>query len=307
MPVFPICLPNFKICSNDKYSCQHAYQACYPRERNGRWKTLNEKSRSDEPEVLGSNTHQPGDMEKTKLPESVDSLREKNHQLQLLVRDLKEFAAVVTHDLRTPLTAMKGFAEMLAELYSTRLDAHGRHLVDRIMANAVHMDEMIRGLRELVVEGEQALARTDFAPVAVARTVMETHAEQIRKRAISIEIQNDLPPIHADPAKFYLILDNLFSNSFKYAHSAHPAVSFGGFQNPDGFVWYVEDNGPGVESENREKVFEVFFQSDKSRPGLGLGLSIVKRVVELYGGKVWIEQGSLGGARFCFTLPDAQP
>jgi len=240
------------------------------------------------------------------VSESNRELTEKNQQLQALVDDLKEFTAMVTHDLRTPVAAIKGFAEMLSDLYSSRLDERGRHLLRRIEFNAAHMDNIIRGLRELVLVGEESRSCVQLKPYVVVQTVMENHSKQIDENGIIVEVAPTLPGLTADPAKIFLVFENLLSNSFKYtAKVAKPVVRVGGFELAEEFVFYVEDNGPGVASGLREKVFEVFFQCDKDLPGLGLGLSIVKRVVELYGGRIWVERGELGGARFCFTLPDA--
>lgn len=234
------------------------------------------------------------------------TLEEKNQQLEALVRDLKEYTAMITHDLRAPLAAMKGFAEMLDEVYSPSLDERGRHLVDRIKHNAVHMDNIIKGLRELILLGEETQTSTLIEPAVVAETVMENRSKEIQEKRISVEIDATLPKLNANPAKIYLILDNLLSNSFKHCGKASQViVHLGAYQRDGDLVWYIEDSGPGVEPECREKIFEVFYQHDKTLPGLGLGLSVIKRVVELYGGRIWVEQGTLGGARFCFTLPDA--
>ncbi len=242
-----------------------------------------------------------------RLEHSERVIRRKNAELEARNRDLRDYSASVTHDLRAPLAAVKGFAEMLLDLYGGALDDRGRRLVERIGFNARQMDRIIRGLQELVLLGEQSEPAQRVDPGAVLRTAAENRPPADERTEPELEVQPEMPALEMQPTRLYLLLDNLLSNARKQlAQIAHGRIRFGCRAGAEP-VFFVEDNGGGVAAEHREHVFELFFRTDRSQPGVGLGLSIARRVVELYGGCIWVESVEPHGARFCFTLPAARP
>ncbi|MBN2495716.1 MAG: PAS domain-containing sensor histidine kinase [Deltaproteobacteria bacterium] len=239
-----------------------------------------------------------------RLEVSERQLRARNEALQAGNQSLREFSAAVTHDLRTPLVGLKGFAEMLAEMYADALGDHGMHLVERIHANAVQMDLIIQGLKELVLLGQDSQPCSQVDPARVWRTVLENRREQVEQLGADLRVLPGLPAVRVHPTKLYLLLDNLVSNALKFTDgAAQPRVRFGFGAPGDDGAFYIEDNGIGLDPTLSSRVFELFYRGDRGVPGAGIGLAIARRVVQLYGGRIWAEPGDRRGTRFCFRLP----
>jgi PAS domain S-box-containing protein len=243
-----------------------------------------------------------------RLEASERAVRESNAALRERNRHLREFTAAVTHDLRAPLTSLKGFAEMLQADHAPALGAEGLRLVARIRAGAEQMALVIRGLQELVLLGEDSAKRVEVDLGQITRQVLENRREELAARGACVEVDPGLPRALAHPVKLLLLLDNLISNALKHhGGPAGPRVALGWRQEGGRVTYLLEDDGPGVAVADRERVFELGFRADRSRPGAGIGLVIARRVVELYGGRIWVERGDAGGARFCFQLSAAPP
>ena len=241
----------------------------------------------------------------SRVEESEKLIRRKNEQLEARNRDLREYSAAVTHELRAPLAAVKGFTEMFSDLCGDKLDAKGKHLLERIYFNVLQMDQIIRGLQELVLSGQESESRTSVDPKRVVRNVLDNRSSQLETVGAAVEIDSELPHLDIHPTKLYQLLDNLLSNALKQlAQVPSPQIVVTGRNRGDETVFSVEDNGPSVPAEHRSRVFELFFRLSREKPGVGLGLGICTRIVELYSGRIWIEDSKLGGAAFCFTLPD---
>lgn len=242
-----------------------------------------------------------------RLEASEQTVRAKNEELEALNLRLREYSAAVTHDLRAPISAVKGFADMLVELYSEVMDERGQHLLDRIRFNCMQMSRIIRGLQELVLSAEEHEARSEVDPAQALQESVANRAQQIEEVGVGLTVQEGMPRLHLQPTKLYQLFDNLLSNALKHLTEVdQPAVLVGCRQDADAeTVFFVQDNGPGIPEEHREKVFELFHRLDRKMEGVGLGLPIVQRVVELYGGRIWIEPVEPTGARFCFSLPSA--
>jgi len=238
-----------------------------------------------------------------RLEASDREAREANQALRERNRHLREFTAAVTHELRAPLTAQKGFAEMLLADCGQALGPEGQRLAERIRAGAEQMARVVRGLQELVLLGEEAARREEVDLAAVLRQVLEGHRAELDARGVRVEVAADLPAVRAHPVKLGMLLDNLVSNALKHhAGPGAPRVALGFRREGEAVIYCLEDDGPGVPAEDRERVFELGFRGDRGRPGAGIGLVIARRVVELYGGRLWVERAASGGARFCFQL-----
>jgi signal transduction histidine kinase len=249
-------------------------------------------------------------LERLELSERM--VRKQNAVLEDRNRNLRDYTAAVTHDLRAPLSAVKGFAEMLRDLTAGQLDPRSQRILERIGFNCEQMERIISGLLELVLSSEEseppAWARLD----QVFAGVVENRREEIARLGAVMTAEPGLPPVWLQPTKLYQLIDNLVSNALKHLGSvAAPRVRLGWRASAAApaaaeVVYFVEDNGRGVEPIHRERIFEMFYRADRSVPGVGLGLSIVQRLAALHGGSVWVEPVAGGGARFCFSLPDAR-
>ncbi|QLA17889.1 HAMP domain-containing sensor histidine kinase [Desulfolutivibrio sulfoxidireducens] len=227
-----------------------------------------------------------------------------------LDRARKDFAANVTHELRTPLTSVKGYAETLLQ-DKGGLSPDRVRFLEVILKNANHMSKMI--------EDMLCLARIEDSPMpaappradalqafVLARRECEAMAAE-KRIAIKSRLPEEGVPVLADFGQLAQVFRNLLENSVKYS-PAESFVTVSRHKDNGTVTFAVQDNGPGVPHEDRQRVFERFYRVERHRAktagGTGLGLAIAKHIVERHGGRIWVERarGEMSGAAFFFTL-----
>jgi light-regulated signal transduction histidine kinase (bacteriophytochrome) len=226
-------------------------------------------------------------------------------ELEASNRDLEGFTYSVSHDLRAPLRAMAGFSRMLEKKYGATLDETASHYVRRIVQGADRMGDMIDDLLRFSRLGRQELSRQTVDPALVARDALQDLQVEIEGRSISIVI-DEMPALWADRALLQHIYLNLLSNAAKFTGGrADARVLVTSEVGPDGVVIYsVEDNGAGFDMQYVNQLFGVFkrLHARDDYEGTGVGLSLVKAIVERHGGHVWAESTLDEGAKFSFTI-----
>jgi signal transduction histidine kinase len=236
-------------------------------------------------------------------------LREAQVNLERLVRELEGFTSSVSHDLRAPLRGIEGFAKILAEDYSDRLDAEGRRLLGVVADNALKMSELIDVLLEFSRLGRKELVTSTVDMAMLAREIVREALMSSPGRKIDVKV-GPLPPALGDLGLLRQVMVNLVSNAVKYTGNLAVAqVEIGGASGPAMNTYWVKDDGAGFPMEHARKLFKVFQRLHSARefPGTGVGLALVQRIVERHGGRITAE-GALGrGATFTFTLPAADP
>jgi signal transduction histidine kinase len=238
-----------------------------------------------------------------RIEASEQRLVEKNRELQGRNRDLLEFSASVTHELRTPIMSLKGFSEIMQKEYGSTLDERGRHFIERIHHNAVRMSQIVQGIQEIVLVGVTSEKKAWSDPNSLASGFLRDCREQLDEQQVNLVIQPDMPMVWTEPSKFQQVLVNLLGNAVKFAGGDGQGRVELGFVGPlDGGHFYCQDSGPGVAPEDRQRIFELFYRADKERPGAGIGLAVVRRVLDLCKGEIWVEEAEGGGARFCFRM-----
>jgi two-component system phosphate regulon sensor histidine kinase PhoR len=231
-------------------------------------------------------------------------------RLKKLERNREEFVANVSHELRTPLSLIKGYTETLLDGAKDNPDVALKFLqtIDR---NAERLKLLIEDLLT-ISEMESGRMRLQLQSLALQPLVAKL-VEDFKPRvgARSIRLVNEVPELsaHADPNRVGQVLSNLVDNAIKYGRN-EGTVTIRGRLADDGMVELcVADDGPGIPSEAKDRIFERFYRVDKARSreqgGTGLGLSIVKHIVQSHGGKVWVESDPGAGSRFFFSLPKA--
>jgi signal transduction histidine kinase len=234
-------------------------------------------------------------------------VRERTAELQTANRELESFSYSVSHDLRAPLRAMNGFSQMLEEDYGEKLDAEGHRLLGVIRANSERMGTLIDDLLAFSRLGRQPLATQQVQLEDLVQQTLGDLRPGLDGRKVEFAV-GELGAVQADPALLRQALANLLGNAVKFTQTKDPAVvEVGRGQEPAGngtAVYYVRDNGAGFDMKYYDKLFGVFQRLHSAREfeGTGVGLAIVKRIIERHGGRVWAESIIGAGTTFYFTL-----
>ncbi len=218
--------------------------------------------------------------------------------------ELERFTYTVSHDLKSPLITIGGFVGFLEK------DALSGNL-ERVKADIVRINDALTRMQRLLDEllelsrvGRIMNPPEAVSLAAIAREAVESARGQIEARGVQVDIASDLPTVYGDRVRLVEVVQNLVDNACKFmGEQPHPRIEIGARQGETGPVFYVRDNGVGIEPQYHTKVFGLFDKLDPYSEGTGVGLALVKRIIETHGGKIWVEsEGSGRGSAFCFTL-----
>ena len=231
---------------------------------------------------------------------------ERTAQLERANQELESFSYSVSHDLRTPLRAIDGFARMLLEDHYRKLDQEGQRLLNVVRDNTARMSELINDLLSFSRLSRQPLTTLGSVDLSeIARRSFQEATAPLTERTVDFTA-SETPPAPADPSMIRQVLANLIGNAVKFTgQSEQPRIEFGGFRKDSRLVYFVRDNGVGFDERYAGKLFGVFqrLHHGNEFEGTGVGLAIVKRIVERHGGQVWAESQPGKGATFFFSLP----
>jgi signal transduction histidine kinase len=236
-----------------------------------------------------------------------DDLKRRAAELEAINLELKAFNYSVSHDLRAPLLVIGGFSRKLQENYSAQLDAKGRQFLDTICRNAQNMQQLIDDLLTFSQLDNRKIKVLEVNMGELAKAVFDELGSLNPGRTLVLK---PLPQVRADKAMIRQVFVNLLSNAFKFTKSkGHGVIEIGGVPKDDKIVYYVKDNGIGFDMQEANKLFNVFqrLHSPDEFEGTGVGLAIVKRIINRHGGWVWAEGTVNGGATFYFSLPQERP
>jgi len=243
-------------------------------------------------------------IEKKHLEENV---RERTEELKIANRELEAFSYSVSHDLRAPLRAVSSFTQALLSEHVATLNEEGRRLLQNVNAGAAHMDRLITDLLRLSQLNRQELHRQPVRFTELVGRIIEDMAAERAGRDIEFVVA-DIPTWQVDPGLMQQVFVNLLSNAVKFTRDRVKArIEIGYRMNGTTLVCFVKDNGVGFNMKYMNKLFGVFqrLHSTDQFEGTGVGLSIVRRIIERHGGKVWVDGAQDQGATFYFSLPDA--
>jgi PAS domain S-box-containing protein len=242
-----------------------------------------------------------------------DEIKNLNHDLELRAqeltsanKELEAFTYSAAHDLRAPLRHLHSFAGFLRESWYEKLDKDGKHFIDKIVTSSKEMGSLLDDLLNFSRLGRTELKRQDINIAQLVERIREDLQPDTDGRKLAWEI-GELPKIYGDLSLIHQVLFNLMSNAVKYSRKSQDAqISIGSLNGHDDTVtFFVKDNGAGFEMEYVDKLFRVFQRLHRSEDfeGTGIGLAIVRRIIERHGGRVWAEGVPGKGATFYFSLP----
>jgi two-component system, sensor histidine kinase and response regulator len=226
-------------------------------------------------------------------------------ELEIANRDLEAFSYTVSHDLRTPLTNINGYCQVILEIFGAGLDPKCKEFIEVIYSETVSMNELIKTLLDFsrLTRKELVRSRTDLSEMAQATASGLLMRNPERSASFRIE-----PGMVADgdPDLLRVVLENLLGNAFKYTGRKEQAlIEFGVMKGSAERVYFVRDNGAGFDIAQSDKLFSAFqrLHSEREFKGFGIGLATVQRVIARHGGRIWAEGAEEQGASFYFTLP----
>jgi len=229
----------------------------------------------------------------------VDNLEEK-------ATEMERFVYTVSHDLKSPLITIQGFLGLLEK------DAIGGE-TKRIQGDISHIQKAARQMQELLADLLEIsrIGRLVNPPEKVkfnqlVQDVVELLGGQIKACDVQIDIMPEMPTLYGDRTRLLEVVQNLIDNALKFmGEQTAPHIEIGYHLKKGENIYYIKDNGIGIEPRFHQKVFELFERLDPAVDGTGIGLAIVKRIIELEGGRIWIESEGKGrGCTFCFIFPD---
>ena len=230
-----------------------------------------------------------------------------NEQLKEANAEMRAFSYSVAHDLRAPLRAINGFAQVLAEDHAPALDADAQRALERITTNASKMDHLIDDLLALSKVSTQSLHTGKVEMNELVRGVYQEIMEQQGGRQIECDILS-LPPAVGDPSLLRQVWINLIGNALKFTRGRDKAhIEIGGnIAGPEFATYFIRDNGAGFDMRYVDKLFGAFQRLHRPADfeGTGIGLALVHRIIHRHGGTIWAEGEENKGAVFAFTLPE---
>ena len=226
-------------------------------------------------------------------------------ELEAKNSELERFTYSVSHDLKSPLITIKSFVGFI------QADAAGGNLdnlqadLERVSNAAEKMGQLLEEILELSRIGRMFNPSTEIAMRDLVVEVLELLSGTLLERGVDMKVAPDLPVVYGDRPRLFEVLQNLIDNAAKFmGDQPHPTIEIGAREEGSETVFYVRDNGLGIEPCYQDRVFRLFDKLDEQSEGTGIGLALVKRIIDVHGGRLWVESEGLGkGCTFCFTVP----
>lgn len=237
--------------------------------------------------------------ERKKIELSQDELLKKVDKINT---ELKDFVSIVSHDLKAPLRGIKTLANWILSDCADKLDDQASEQMNLLLERVERMYNLIEGTLQYSRAGRTL---ENQVPVDLNKFVPEIINMVVPPENISVTIENELPVIECEEVHIMQVFQNLLSNAIKYMDKPQGWIKIGCFEKDSFWTFSVADNGPGIEEKNFERIFKIFqaLPTSPNFEGTGVGLTVTKKIVELYEGKIWVESTVGEGSTFFFTLP----
>ncbi|MFX1456068.1 MAG: ATP-binding protein [Promethearchaeota archaeon] len=217
--------------------------------------------------------------------------------------DLQQFAYVASHDLQEPLRAIVSFSQLLEDKYYNELDADGKDFIHLITDGAIKMNTLIKDLLSYSRITTHAKPSKLINLEVILKDALFNLQESIKESG-AIITYDKMPTLKVDQTQFLQLFQNLISNAIKFRREKPPKVYIGVNQINEEWLFFVKDNGIGIESKYFDRLFNIFYRlhTKEEYPGTGIGLPICKKIVQRYSGKIWVESEINKGSTFYFTI-----
>ncbi|MFA5309909.1 MAG: PAS domain S-box protein [Dehalococcoidales bacterium] len=225
--------------------------------------------------------------------------------LQAQVSELETFSYGIAHDLRSPLVSIEGFSRLLLEDIQNMGIENVQEDIRQLESGVKRMHGFLNGTLEYSHSGHLIERVDDVSFDKIAREVITELNDSIAESGATVTLAKSFPRICVDRSRIKQVLTNLIQNSIRYRDKAVPLkIEVGHYLSEKEIVYFVRDNGTGIDASEAEKVFTLFYRGTADGEGSGIGLSIVRKIIEAHGGKIWVQPSqSEKGTTMCFTLP----
>ena len=232
-------------------------------------------------------------------------LEGKNRYLVEKNEELQNFVSMVSHDLKSPLYILQDFTSILLHDHRMEFGENVIYYLERIKKNAENMEQLIVDILDLSKLGTTEWDYHDYPIIQIIQRAVDELEPMIEDKNIRWVIGKQFPTVFCDPTRILQVFLNLISNSIKYMDPGRDAcIEIGCRGRENEFEFFVKDNGIGIEKEYHKKIFEIFqrLKEFKDVEGSGVGLAIIKKIVENHGGRAWVNSKKGKGSTFYFTL-----
>ncbi|MDO9033935.1 MAG: ATP-binding protein [Methanoregula sp.] len=223
------------------------------------------------------------------------------HELENANNELKDFAYITSHDLKAPLRAIGSLSQWLYTDYNDKFDEEGKVQLDLLVNRVNRMQNLIEGILEYSRVGR---TREENETINLNMLIQEIIDSLSPPQNISVVIDTPLPTIYFDKTRIRQVFANLIGNAIKYMDKPQGEIHIGCMQDENNWKFSVKDNGQGIDKKYYDRVFQIFqtLHARDEVESTGIGLTIVKKIIEMYGGKIWIESELGTGSTFYFTI-----
>jgi len=234
-----------------------------------------------------------------------EALQAQKYCLEDINKELDDFTYIISHDLKEPLRSIDAFSKFITDDYKDKLDEQGRFYIERVRMNTSRMQKLIEDLLEISrIERKKNILEELEAEELIEEVKLRMEV-RIKEKNVQITIRDKLPRVYCDRVRLTEVFANLISNAIKFNDKPMPLIEIGSSEKEGFYEFYVKDNGPGIEEQYFDKIFEIFQRLGKreDNEGTGAGLTIVKKIVQMHKGKIWLESKIGEGTKFYFTIP----